>query len=661
MKRRTSITSRTLALIFSLILALSVLVPMAASANPAEVTINILHTNDVHGRFYQVDGNNAGMMGIDKIAAIKSNTPNAILVDAGDAIHGLPIVNMNQGLNAIELMVAAGYDVMTPGNHDFNYGSLRLMELAGIAAAGGLDIISSNVIDKATGQTFLPSTKIVEIEGINVGFFGLTTLDAVILPSHIENVEFSAYKENAELAIAELREGGADVIIALAHFSCVEIHDLISELADKPDVVIEGHDHHLGDKTHEGVLIAGAGQHQENLGNVEITINSDREIISKNASLISKEQADAIEGDAVVKAMAETIKAEVIEEYSEVVASSEVFLSSFRGDDLGSLGVRNSEQALGNLIADALKVTSNADIAVTNGGGLRADIRNGELTKGAINAVLPFGNTAVLLTATPSDLYEIMETGLQSLPLNNGRFPQISGMVVEYDPDAPAFSKVLSISINGQELDRSDDTTEFCLATNNFMADGGDGYLVMAELGTIAELGSLDDALIEYIVDVLGGVITAGDAKIDCRILNIRYGSLGHLPGEREVVVEPTLTSGGVWEVKCEHCGLVLDSGEISSLKLAGVTVTTKDFISITETAKNSRVWALRFSATLALETDSGELMGFETVEYTIFLNGNNANLDGSFKFNDDHDLAGFTLTYDIKGNGSNIKVLSLG
>ena len=185
---------------FSLILALTMMLSIFVGLTPVlvtaanEKTISILHTNDVHGRIYQVDGNNSGMMGIDKIAAVKNGTENAILVDAGDTIHGLPIVNTNNGLNAIELMTAAGYDVMTPGNHDFNYGSARLAELAGIASPNGLTIISSNVYNKS-GENFLPETKIIEKDGVKVGFFGLTTQETPILtgPVNVASIEFREY------------------------------------------------------------------------------------------------------------------------------------------------------------------------------------------------------------------------------------------------------------------------------------------------------------------------------------------------------------------------------------------------------------------------------------------------------------------------------------
>ncbi|MCL1809849.1 MAG: 5'-nucleotidase C-terminal domain-containing protein [Clostridiales bacterium] len=490
-------------------------------AAPSEKTINILHTNDTHGRIYQVDGNNTGMIGIDRVAALKNSTANSILVDAGDTIHGLPIVNVNSGLNAIELMTAAGYSVMAPGNHDFNFGSVRLSELATIASAKGLDIISSNVFVTATGQSYLPTTKTVEIDGVKVGFFGLTTQTTPIVtnPVNVETIEFRAYKQSADNAISELKAGGAQIIVGLAHVSRTDIVALINELDVKPDVVIDGHDHILGSVTESGVLIAGDGQYQENLGMVSVTISSSGEIISKTAALIAKADTAAITGDPAVFAMAETMKQAVLALYDEVVAKSEVFLSSARGDNT-TKGVRNSEQALGNLVADAMRAIGGADVALTNGGGLRADIRIGDITRGDLNSVLPFGNVLVIKEATPKALKEMMENGVQFAPTADGRFPQISGMYVAYDPAAEVGQKVAYITINGKPIDFFDDTTVLRLATNDFMANGGDGYTAIQALKTVAEIDSLDAVFEQYVNSLPNKTITESAAKIDGRILD---------------------------------------------------------------------------------------------------------------------------------------------
>ena len=490
-------------------------------ADGDEVVINILHTNDVHGRFYQVDANNAGMIGIDKVAAIKGDTDNAILVDVGDAIHGLPIVNINQGGNAIDLMVAAGYDVMTPGNHDYNFGSDRLAELAGIADAGGLAIISANTYVKSSGSSFLSTTQIIEMDGVKVGFFGLTTTTTpyVTSPPNVADLEFRAYLESAEAAISLLQAADADIIICLAHVSHVDILNLLSALTVKPDVVIEGHDHLFGSEVVDGVLLTGAGQYQENVGIVSITYDVDSgSVVSKTAAYITKADSADISPDPAVHAIAEAIAQSVLDEYQQVVAHSDVFLSSDRGTP-DQPGVRNSEQALGNLVADAMRYIGEADFAITNGGGLRADIRIGDITKGDLNSVLPFGNVLVVKEISPAELKLVLENGLQFAPELDGRFPQISGMSVVYDQAQPAGQRVLSIKIGDVELDLADTSTKYLLATNDFMAAGGDGYTVIQGLPTVAEIDSMDSVFERYVNSLPGQTITADVAQVEGRIV----------------------------------------------------------------------------------------------------------------------------------------------
>jgi hypothetical protein len=142
--------------------------------------------------------------------------------------------------------------------------------------------------------------------------------------------------------------------------------------------------------------------------------------------------------------------------------------------------------------------------------------------------------------------------------------------------------------------------------------------------------------------------------------LTTTLGAFGHTPGDCVVIKEPTRTEKGEWEIRCEICGDLLESGEIDELKIADVTTSVDCFATIKETAKNSRIWEVTFTVTVTLTDGDGVVVGTEVVEYVIYLDGNNANLSGSYTFDDDHDLAGFTLVYDIKGNGSNIKAFSI-
>jgi 2',3'-cyclic-nucleotide 2'-phosphodiesterase (5'-nucleotidase family) len=512
-------------MVFSLMAGLS----FSAAASD-DVTINILHTNDLHGRFYPFTDFHRSMIRIDQIAEIYNTTDNAILVDVGDAISGTPLAAINEGMDPILLMMAAGYSVMAPGNHEFNYGSARLLELAEIAAKGGLNIISANVYVEATGEKFLPAVAVQEIAGIKVGFFGLTPPSTTwqSSPANSAGLEFKDILEAAEAAIAELRDEEVDIVVALAHLfrdredeKPNDIVSLLEALTDKPDLLIEGHDHRLGDVEVSGVPVVGAGEYGANLGKVSITINSDGEITDITPTLIKRDDTLDIEGDPEVKALVEEKQAAVDLEYSKVVAASSVDIPWARGDDDGSvLGVRNSEMGIGNLIADAIRNISGADIAIMNGGGIREPIKTGDLTKYNLFLVMPFLNTVVVKEITPAVIFATIENGLSGLPATFGGFPQISGMNVIYNAELPVGERVVSIMVDGTALDRDDEATIYTIAINNNMATGGDRYTMLIPLEDIAELGSLDSVFIEYIADELGGSIKAEDAKIDGRLLN---------------------------------------------------------------------------------------------------------------------------------------------
>ncbi len=491
----------------------------------AATVINILHTNDSHGRVYP-DPNNKGMIGIDKIAAIKKATTNALLVDAGDTLHGLPIANTTQGSNIIELMNLAGYDVMTPGNHDFNYGSSKLKEYAE-AGTTRFNIISSNIVNKAEGSLWLPATAIKTVNGIKIGFFGLTTKDTTIMtnPSNVSSLDFEDYLSSARKAIENLKSEDVDVIIGLTHISRPDVKELAKRLAGDVDVIIDGHDHLSTKDSESGVLIAGSGQYEENLGSISLMLNENKDVIQKDAKLIPKADTENIIPDSDVKARASTMMELVNTLFSQKIGTSEVLLSSERGSfSAGQItnGVRNSEMPLGNLVADAMRSVLEADLAITNGGGLRADIKIGDITAGTLNSVLPFGNYGVIKEVNPKQLKAILEHGLSDAPVPIGKFPQISGMRIEYNPNAPAGSKVTKITVGNTILNLTDATTKYKLATNDFMANGGDGYASIKELKTLIEGDSLDVVLEKYVKSLPEVKITKAYENIQGRILAVK-------------------------------------------------------------------------------------------------------------------------------------------
>jgi 2',3'-cyclic-nucleotide 2'-phosphodiesterase (5'-nucleotidase family) len=511
---------RALTLLLGLCMLFSLLVgvQLPVFADPGDVEINILHTNDVHGRYEYVADS---IIGIDRIAAIKKNMQtagaNPILVDVGDALHGMPIINLSTGQNAVNLMTSAGYDLMTPGNHDYNYGSARLTQLAGIAATGGMKMISANTFNRADGSSFLPQTAIVEIAGVKVGFFGLTTTTTPIVthPDNVASLEFREYKASAETAIASLNAAGVDIIVGLAHVSRNDVVSLVSELSVKPDLIIDAHDHISTNQVVDGVPITSSGQYEANLGQVTITYNTTSgTLVSVSPSLIPASATASVVPDVATSDLLADIKTAFAADNATVIGSSAVELSSARP------GIRLAEQPLGNLVSDAMREVSGADIAVFNGGGIRADIHIGNITRGDVYGVLPFNNYMVVKKATPADLKAIMELSLQALPADAGGFLQMSGMSVVYDLTKPAGSRVVSIKVAGNYLDLTDDQTIYTIAANDFMAAGGDGYTIFGTLATVTELDTLGGVFEKFIKESLGGTIPTMYAAVEGRILD---------------------------------------------------------------------------------------------------------------------------------------------
>ena len=468
--------------------------------------IVLLHTNDTHGR---VAGNDTDIIGIDRIAAIHKSIPNSLLLDAGDALHGLPIATLLRGADIVALMNEAGYDAMAVGNHEFNYGWARLQELRGLA---DFPLLASNI--KKDGAPLLDDTAILAVAGVKVGLFGLSTEGTAhsTMPANVVGVTFEDAAETAKAKVADLRGKGAHVVVAICHMGCVECEGgtLTPELAQEVpgiDVIIDGHSHtELPEGMIEnGVLIAQAGEYEHNLGKVTIALE-DGKITSKTASLIGFEEAAETEPDEAVATKLADILTEQEVILQEPVGESADTMSSARAP-----GVRTQEMPLGNLVADAYREAADAEIAVANGGDIRADFPSGTVTKGDIISVLPFGNTLMVKAVTPALLREALENGVSGIVLDangeidyeqspQGRFLQVSGFSFSYDPAAPVGQRVVSITLDdGTQLALGDDQTTLSLAGSNYVMTGGDSYTMLGDLPVERELGAADEALAAYV------------------------------------------------------------------------------------------------------------------------------------------------------------------
>ncbi|WP_300382528.1 5'-nucleotidase C-terminal domain-containing protein, partial [Clostridium sp.] len=472
--------------------------------------ITLLHTNDTHGRAVK----DSSVIGMDVISAIKNGIDNSMLIDAGDTTHGVPFATMNKGLDIINLMKLSGYDVMTPGNHDFNYGYERLLELSNVAKEGdnGFDIISANT--KLGNNLLLNSNVIKEIDGIKIGFFGLSTPETAYKtnPNNVKGITFEDPIKTAEAQVKELKGRGANVVVAVSHLGTDVSSEITSikvgEAVKGIDLIIDGHSHSkypTGLILDNGTIIASTGEYAANLGQISITVNKETKAVEKIIpTLIDKNATTNVEANKVVTDKIAEIKASQNDILSKVIGNTKVDLDGAREN------ARTKETNLGNLITDAMLYTTKADIAITNGGGIRASIKAGEITKGSIINVLPFGNYIVTKYLTGKEIKEVLEHGVKDYPATAGQFTHVAGIKYVFDADKLAGERIVSIKINGKDLNMDD---KYLVATNDFMAAGGDSYPNFKDAKTENEFEALDEAL-ELYIKHLGEV----DYKVEGRI-----------------------------------------------------------------------------------------------------------------------------------------------
>ncbi len=469
--------------------------------------ITILHTNDIHGR--ALEGRYAGM-GMAKVATLvseeRAKNENILLLDAGDTFHGTTFATLEQGESMVKLMNAMGYDFMVPGNHDFNYGYERLLELEKMAE---FEIICANILDK-DGNLIFKEYAIKEIGGIKVAVFGLATPETTY-KTHPDNVKGLTFKDPVVAAKEMVRKIGtsADVIIALAHLGIAESStDTSLEVAkevDGIDLIVDGHSHTVltNGIVENNTMIVSVGEYNKNLGIVNVEVK-DKVVSNITSRLFSKSQAANINEDTGISGVMKEIQDSQAKVLSQVVGNSLVILDGERGQ------VRTGETNLGNLITDAMIAESGAEIAFTNGGGIRASIDIGEITKGEVITVLPFGNYIVTKELKGMEIKEVLEHGTSSYPEAKGAFPHVGGLNYSINSSKDVGNRVVDIRVGEKPIDLN---KKYVVATNDFLAAGGDGYYMLKDAPLVNEYQGLDEALIDYI-----GKQQAVSPKIEGRI-----------------------------------------------------------------------------------------------------------------------------------------------
>ncbi len=483
---------RVLSLVLVTLLILSSFSSAFATDNIETTRITIIHTNDTHARLVGTDNE----IGFAKIATLIKETkeinPNTLVLDAGDTLHGMPIVNISKGENSLKVLEAAGYDYMTLGNHDFNYGQERLLQLRDLS---NVEMISANVF-KENGESLFTPYVIKEIGGLNVGIFGLTTPETSYKtsPDNVVGIKFDDSIEISKKMVEELKDK-TDVIIALAHIgldeSSVITSKQIAESVEGIDVIIDGHSHTILEDglLVNNTLIAQTGNYGQNLGIVTIDIQNGQ-IINKKAELVSAAAVKETTEDPDVAKIIEDINEANKETFSKVVATTDVFLDGAREN------VRTKETNLGNLSADAVRAAAGSDIGFVNGGNIRVSLEVGDITFGRLAELFPFGNTVQVKKITGEDLIKVLEHSVSGYPATQGGFLHVSGMSFAFDPSKEVGSRVIEVTVGGNPLNND---AEYTVAINDFLGIGGDGYEVFKNYPIYGEVGTYEEVFADYL------------------------------------------------------------------------------------------------------------------------------------------------------------------
>ncbi|MCL1854171.1 MAG: bifunctional metallophosphatase/5'-nucleotidase [Clostridia bacterium] len=517
-----------------LFLALALLLgaaPAMGSAPALGKDIVVLYTNDIHCAVDQ----NFGFAGLVSYKNKLLDEGNFVtLVDCGDAVQGEPIGTLSAGSYMIDIMNKAGYDIATPGNHEFDYGMDRFMELTALAR---FPYVSANFVNLEEGKLALDPYRIVEYDGVKVAYVGITTPKTITssTPAYFQdgdgNFIYGFYQSSdgqplylaVQAAVDAARDEGAAYVVALAHLGIAAetapwmSTDVIVNTTGI-DVMLDGHSHSVlaeekvKNKDGKEVLLSSTGTKLQNIGVLRIAADG-----GLSAGLLAwNRDMESFVGE---------IQGQFQETLDQVVAQSDVDLVIYEpGTDPAVRIIRNAETNLGDLCADAYRAMSGADIALVNGGGIRVNIGAGDVTYDDILKVHPYGNELCMVEATGREILDALEMGARVVPEENGGFLQVAGLTYEihtYEPSSVKLDgnglfeavegeyRVKNVLVGGEPLDLA---KTYTMASHNYLIkNAGDGFTMFQDNVLLLEDAMIDNqVLINYITGALGGVVGDG-------------------------------------------------------------------------------------------------------------------------------------------------------
>lgn len=501
----------------------------------ADFTLNILHINDFHSRFGPVTSSNSNCApdadaagecfgGIARLKTIIDDTragladENSVLLDAGDQFQGSLFYTQYRSEIIAEFANDLGIELMAVGNHEFDDGP---EELAKLLDAADFPIISgnTNVENEPLLAGRIPGTHVLEIGGEKIGFVSALAEDTDETSSPGDNVVFEDTFTSLRAQVDALTAAGIDKIIALTHVGYTQDMEIAANVPGI-DVVVGGHSHSLLSNVAEDAvgpyptLIQGpdgnevpvvtAYQYGIYLGHLVVTWDDEGNVVSAEGEPLLVD-ASVTPNEAYAARLAE-LEEPLLELMAQVIGETTEFIEG------GREVCRFMECSMGNLAADAMldRLTANgADMAIQNGGGLRASIDAGEITMGHALTVFPFSNTLATVDISGADVIDALENGVSQVENEGGRFPQVAGLKFTWDQSQPVGSRIVEVLVpEGDDWVPIDEDTIYTVVTNDYMRRGGDGYGTFAEGDNPYDFGPpLEQVLAEYIAK-LGGTYT---------------------------------------------------------------------------------------------------------------------------------------------------------
>jgi 5'-nucleotidase len=469
-----------------LVLLIFLLWPLGASAKPTRITL--LHLNDVYEYLTVDDGRKGSFARLETLRqqALRAN-PNTLFLLAGDTLSPSVASSFYRGRQMIDLWNAVRLDVATLGNHEFDFGPQVLRERM---AESRFPWLAANVKERS-GRDFAPEFVVREVGGVKLGIFGLLAPDTHENSNCGPDLVFEDPVEAARRVVPRLRQAGAEVVIGLTHLTLDD--DKRVARAVPIDLILGGHEHEPLQSLVHGTPIFKWGSDARILGQIDLQVEGGK-LVSMDWRGLSVGRS--VQQDARIAALVSSYESRLIEQLNQAVATLLVDV------DGRSESCRQRETNLGNLVADAMRASAGADVALITGSSIRVNkvLKAGPLTRRQAMMILPYENGVSKVELSGQQLLQVLEHAFTALQQKGSPFPQVSNMNVDYDPRRPAGRRVIRLAVGGQPVQL---TKTYTLACSEFVRKGGCGFTMLPGLRLLSQPHDSPGegvALLEYLL-----------------------------------------------------------------------------------------------------------------------------------------------------------------